>query len=72
MNGLEKITERIAADAQAQADDITAQAKAQAAEIVADYQARADAFVEAGEDEPEPEEEGFSVPDMDSEDPFVL
>ncbi len=47
MNGLEKITERIAADAQAQADDITAQAKAQAAEIVADYQARADAFVEA-------------------------
>ncbi len=32
----------------------------------------ADAFVEAGEDEPEPEEEGFSVPDMDSEDPFVL
>ena len=41
MNGLEKITERIAADAQAQADDITAQAKAQAAEIVADYQARA-------------------------------
>lgn len=29
------------------------------------------AFVAAGEDEPEPEEEGFSVPDMNDEDPFV-
>lgn len=45
MNGLEKITERIAADAQAQADEIVAQAKARAAEIVADYQARADALL---------------------------
>lgn len=45
MNGLEKITQRITADAKAQADDIVAQAKAQAAEIAADYQARADAIL---------------------------
>lgn len=45
MNGLEKITQRIDADAKAQADDIVAKAKVQAAEIVADYQARADALL---------------------------
>lgn len=42
MNGLEKITERIAADAQAQAAEIVARAKAQAEQIVADYQSRAE------------------------------
>ncbi len=31
----------------------------------------ADAFVAAGEDEPEPEEEGFTVPEINDEDPFV-
>lgn len=46
MNGLEKITDRIAADAKVQADDIVAQAKAQAAEVVADYQARSNALLE--------------------------
>lgn len=45
MNGLEKITERIAADARAQADGIIAQAKAQAAETAAGYQTRADAIL---------------------------
>lgn len=45
MNGLEKITERIAADAQAQADGIIAQAKAQAEEIAENYQGRANAIL---------------------------
>ena len=41
MNGLEKITDRIAADAQAEADAILADAKAQAAAIAAEAQAAA-------------------------------
>lgn len=45
MNGLEKITERIAADARERAGEIVAQGKAQAAEIAADYQAQADAIL---------------------------
>ena len=31
-----------------------------------------DAFVAAGEDEPEPEEEGFSVPSVDEDDASPL
>ena len=46
MNGLEKITERIAADARARAEEIVAEGKAQAAEIAAEYQSRADAVLE--------------------------
>ncbi len=43
MNGIEKITGQIQADAQAEVDQIAAQAKAQAEEILADYEARAEA-----------------------------
>lgn len=45
MNGLEKITDRILADAKAQAQDILAQAKTQAEEIAANYKGRADALM---------------------------
>ncbi len=41
MNGIEKITERITADAQAQADAILTQAKADAASITAQWEAQA-------------------------------
>lgn len=43
MNGIEKITQRIEADAQAEMDAILSAAKAEAAEIAAKYQAQADA-----------------------------
>lgn len=46
MNGLEKITERITADAKARADDIVAQAKAQAEAVSTDYQGRVEALLE--------------------------
>ena len=40
MNGLEKITDRILGDAQAEADRILAEAKAERERILADYAAR--------------------------------
>lgn len=43
MNGIEKITQRIQADAQAEIDRVLNEAKAQAAEITAKYKAQADA-----------------------------
>ena len=43
MNGIEKITARIAEDGKAENDALLAQAKAQAAEITAKYQAQAQA-----------------------------
>ena len=43
MNGIEKITQRINADAQAEIDRVLADAKAQAAEIAGKYKAQADA-----------------------------
>ena len=43
MNGIEKITQRIESDAQAEIDRILAEAGAEAAEIAAGYQAKADA-----------------------------
>lgn len=43
MNGIEKITQRISAEAQAQIDRILAEAKAQAEEIAGKYKAQADA-----------------------------
>ena len=43
MNNIEKITERILADAQAQADELLAQAKQEAAQIEARCQAQAQA-----------------------------
>lgn len=46
MNGLEKITERITADAKARANDMVAQAKAQAEAVAADYQGRVEALLE--------------------------
>lgn len=42
MNGIEKITQRIEADAQAEIDRILNKAKAEAAQITARYQAQAD------------------------------
>lgn len=42
MNGIEKITERIAADAQAEADQVLAQARAQADAIAADFDRKAE------------------------------
>lgn len=45
MNGLEKITDRITADAREKAADIVAQAKTRAEEITAEYQSRADALL---------------------------
>ncbi len=52
MNGIEKITAQIAADAQAEADGVVAQAKAAAAATLAEYdrqaQAEADAIVDQG------------------------
>ncbi len=42
MNGVEKITGRILADAQAKADALLGEARGQAAVILADYQAQAD------------------------------
>lgn len=41
MNGIEKITQRLAADAQAEADAILSQARTQAAGIAADWDAKA-------------------------------
>lgn len=46
MNGLEKITERITADAKARANDMVAQAKDQAEAVSTDYQARVEALLE--------------------------
>ena len=46
MNGIEKITARIAQDGQAENDALLAEAKAQAAEITAKYQAQAKAEAE--------------------------
>lgn len=46
MNGLEKITERITADAKARANDMVAQAKAQAEAVSTGYQARVEALLE--------------------------
>ena len=43
MNGIEKITQRIQADAQAEIDRVLSEARAQAAEITAGYKAQADA-----------------------------
>jgi V/A-type H+-transporting ATPase subunit E len=43
MNGIEKITQRIDADAQAEIQQILDDAKAEAAKITADYQAQAEA-----------------------------
>ena len=43
MNGIEKITQRIQADAQAEIDRVLSEARAQAAEIIAGYKAQADA-----------------------------
>ena len=43
MNGIEKLTQQIAADAQAEIDAILAQANAEAAEITARYEAQAKA-----------------------------
>lgn len=42
MNGLEKITDRISADAQAEADRLLSEAQAQADAIAADWEAKAD------------------------------
>ena len=47
VNGLNKITEKILAEARAEAERITAQAEAECARIQADYSARADAIREA-------------------------
>lgn len=44
MDGIEKITAKIAADAQAEIDALTAQAEKEAADITADFQARAEAL----------------------------
>ena len=41
MNGIEKITQRIDADTQAEIDEILAKAKAEAAKITAKYEAQA-------------------------------
>ena len=43
MNGIEKITERIAADAQAEAERVLSSAREEAAKITAKYKAQADA-----------------------------
>lgn len=43
MNGIDKITQRITADAQAEIDRVLGEAKAEAAKITAKYQAQADA-----------------------------
>lgn len=43
MNGIEKITQHIQADAQAEIDRVLSEARAQAAEITAGYKAQADA-----------------------------
>lgn len=43
MNGIDKITQRIQADAQAEIDRVLADAKAEAAKITAKYKAQADA-----------------------------
>lgn len=47
LNGLEKITDKILADAEARAARILADAEAQSAAITADYQARANAIKES-------------------------
>ena len=44
MNGLEKITDRILGEAQAEADRILAEAKAERERILAEYAARAEAI----------------------------
>ena len=55
LNGLEKITDRILAEAQAKADKILADADAECQRITAEYTARADAIKDALADEAERE-----------------